>query len=206
MLADLLTDPDRFLEREVESGGFARPVAVVAVLGVVNALSGVPVVRATFAALPDTVAAFAGIGYAAAIVGGFLGAFVAWLAYSAVFLAIARIAFDGDGSFTRTLRATAWGFAPAIVVSAASGVVAFYVLQSVTFPADPAGIQAFAEGLQRRPPFLAVGVLGVFFLLWQAFIWIFGVRHAQEVDLRDAAITVGVPVAAMILWRVYTLA
>ena len=206
MLFDLLADPDRFFERELEAGGFLRPTAVVAVLGVVSALSGIPIVEATFAALPDEAAAFAGIGYAFAIVGGFLGAFFVWLLYAVVFLAIARIAFDGDGSFQETLRATAWGFLPAIVAAAASGVAAYYVFQSVTFPSDPAQIQAFASQLQRRPPFLAAGVLGVFLTLVQAFVWTFGVRHAQGIDLRDAGITVGVPVAVTILWQVYNLA
>ena len=206
MLLDLFTDPDRFFDRELEEGGFLRPTAVVATLGVVNALGGIPVVEATFAALPDEAAAFAGIGYASAIVGGFLGAFFVWLLYAVVFLAIARIAFDGDGSFQRTLRATAWGFLPAIVATAASAVAAYYVLQSVTFPSDPMQIEAFAARLQRRPPFVAAGVIGVFLTLAQAFIWTFGVRHAQGIELRDAAIAVAIPVAVSILWQVYNLA
>lgn len=206
MRFDLLTDPDRFYERELEEGGFLRPTAIVAVLGVVNVLSGIPVVDATVAALPDEAAAFAGIGYASAIVGGFLGAFFVWLLYTVVFLAIARIAFDGDGSFQRTLRATAWGFIPAVLATAASGVAAYYVFQTVTFPSDPVQIQAFASQLQRRPPFLAAGVVGVFLTLAQAFIWTFGVRHAQGIELRDAAVAVGVPVAVSVLWQVYNLA
>ena len=161
---------------------------------------------ATIAALPEEAAAFAGIGYVFALVGGFVGAFVGWLLYSVVFLAIARVLFDGDGSFGRTLRASAWGFLPAIVTTAASGLVAYYVLQSVTFPTDPVQLQTFATGLQHRPPFLAVGVLGVFLSLAQAFVWTFGVRHSQGIELRDAAITVGIPVAVSILWQVYTLA
>lgn len=206
MIADFIDDPGGFFERELEEGGFARPVAIVTVLGVVNALGSIPAVEATFAALPEEAAAFAPIGLASAIVGGFVGAFVAWLLYSTVFLLFARVAFDGDGSFKRTLRATAWGLLPAIVASAASGVAAYYVFQSVTFPSDPTQFQGFAAAIQRRPAFLAAGVLGVFVQLAQGFVWTFGVERAQRIDLRDAAITVGVPVAVSILWSVYNLA
>lgn len=205
MVPDVVTDPDRFFRRELSDEGLARPLAVVTVLGIVNALAGLPVAHATVQALPEEIGAFAAIGYVGAVVGGFVGAYVVWVIYAGAFHLLARLAFDGEGSFQRTLRAAAWGFVPAILLSIASGAVAFYVFRGVTFPSDPARIARFAAGIQRRPPFLAVGVIGVFFVLWQGFIWTFGVKHAQDLPLRDAAITVAVPVAIAILWRVYNL-
>lgn len=205
MVPDLLTDPDSFYRRELERDGFAKPIAVVSVLGLVTALGQLPIVHATVQALPEDVGAFAAIAYVTTLVGGFVGAFVVWAIYAAAFYLVSRFVFGGDGPFVRTLRATAWGFVPAIVVAVVSGILGLYAIQGVTFPSDPARVWAFAAELQRRPLFLASGVLGVFFLLWQAFIWIFGVRHAQGIDLRDAAITVAIPVGIAILWRVYNL-
>lgn len=205
MVPDVVADPDSFFRQELSEEGLARPLAVVTALGFVNALAGLPVAHATVQALREEIGAFAAIGYVGVVVVGFVGAYVVWVIYAGAFHLIARFGFDGGGSFRRTLRAAAWGFLPAIVVSVVSGAVAFYVLRGVTVPSDPARIATFAAELQRRPPFLAAGVLGVFFVLWQAFIWTFGVKHAQDLPLRDAAITVAVPVAVAILWRVYNL-
>jgi hypothetical protein len=47
-------------------------------------------------------------------------------------------------------------------------------------------------------------LLGLIFMLWAANIWIFGVRYARVLSLRDAAITVGIPVALnmiAIVWQ-----
>jgi len=48
-------------------------------------------------------------------------------------------------------------------------------------------------------------LVSIVFLLWSANIWIFGLQHARKLSMRDAAICVGLPVIAWILYMVYTL-
>lgn len=206
VLSDLVTDPDEFFARETTEHGLLKPTLVVTVLAVVSVLAGLPLAQATVRALPAEMEAFAGIGYVSVIVGGFVGPFLVWLLYTTAFYLVSRFAFDGGGSFGRTLQVTAWGLAPAIVAAFISGITWFYVLQTATFPRDPTQVFAFTVRLRNDPLVLASGIVGVFILLWQAFIWTFGVKHAQDVPLRDAAITVAVPVGIAILWRVYGLA
>jgi hypothetical protein len=47
--------------------------------------------------------------------------------------------------------------------------------------------------------------VGILFLLWSANIWIFGVRHARNLSLRHAILTVAIPVAAYIIYAVVML-
>ena len=72
---------------------------------------------------------------------------------------------------------------------------------------DPAAITKATMQLLNDPvmrEYLQVtGLVTVIFLIWSANIWIFGMKHARELSVRDAAITVGIPVAA---WIIYTLA
>lgn len=205
MIGDLITNPDRFFRQRAEDVGLARPTVVVAILGVVGGLSGIPVVRATFQAMPDGAGAFAVLAYVFSIAGGVAVAFVSWVLYAGAFHVVSSLAFDGEGPFRRTLGVTGWGFVPGILAAALSAALAFYALQSVTIPSDPAAAQAFGEQFGRHPIVRLAGVLGIAFLLWQAFLWTFAVRHAREVTLREAAITVAMPVAVAILWRLYSL-
>lgn len=201
VLADLFTNPDTFFEGVAEDSGLLRPAAVVALLGIVSALGTVPVTQATMSALPPDAGAFAAVFSAIGAIFAFVFAFVVWALYAAAFHGISALAFDPEGSFTDTLAVTGWGFAPGVVGGLVSAVISVYAYQGVDFPSDPAQIQTYAAQLQNRPIFLAAFFVGVVFLLWQAFLWTFGVRHARDLTLREAAITVAVPVAVAILIR-----
>jgi hypothetical protein len=48
-------------------------------------------------------------------------------------------------------------------------------------------------------------LIAIVFLLWSANIWIFGVKHARRLSMRDAAICGAVPVVAYVLYITYTL-
>lgn len=202
---DLLTDPDAFFRDVADDDGLRGPALVVFLLGVVSAVSGIPVAEVTADLLPPEAAAFAGFSYVATVVGGFVGAFVVWLVYAAVFHFVSSLAFEGDGPFTRTLAVAGWGLAPAVLVGIVSGFLTYLALRAMTIPSGPAGGMAFLTQLQRSPYYLAASLLGILGLLWQAYIWVHGVKHARGVELRDAAITVAVPAGVALVWRLYGL-
>lgn len=201
MLADLFVDPDRFFEVVADDPGLLQPAVVVTLLGIVSALSTVPVMQATMSAMPEEAGAFAAVFSAVGAIAAFVFAFVIWALYAAAFHVVSALAFDPDGSFTDTLAVTGWGFAPGVIGGAISAAISFYAYQNVDFPSDPARVQEYAAQLQSRPIFLVAFVVGIVFLFWQAFLWTFGMRHARGLTLREAAITVAAPVAVALLIR-----
>jgi hypothetical protein len=48
-------------------------------------------------------------------------------------------------------------------------------------------------------------LISIVFLLWSANIWIFGIKHARNLTPRDAALIVGIPVVAYVLYLTYKL-
>lgn len=205
MIGELFTDPDGFFERAAAEDELAKPAGVILLVGVVGALSSLPVLRATVAAMPPEAGSFAALAYVFGIGGALVGAFVLWALYAGTMHVISTLAFDAEGSFRRTLAVTAWGFVPAIFAAVVSGGLAYVAFQSITIPSDPAETAGFARALQSDPRLQLASVLGIAFLLWQGFLWTFAVSHARNLRIREAVITVSVPVGIDVLWRVVNL-
>ncbi|WP_435097433.1 Yip1 family protein [Halarchaeum sp. P4] len=200
----LLTDPDGFFAaKEPDDWGYLRPVLVVAGTGLLGAVSAYLMTSLVLAALPEdaqSVGAFIGLIGAA---GGFLGPFLIWGVLAVVFFLISAL-FDGEGSLKKTAAYVGWGFLPQLLGSVVSLALTYVGLQGITPPSDAAQYQAFVQQLQSRPIFLLSSVLGVVFLLWAGFVWTFALKHARDLDLRQAAITVFVPVGLYALYQLST--
>ena len=48
-------------------------------------------------------------------------------------------------------------------------------------------------------------LVSIVFMLWSAHIWIFGIKHARNISMRDAAICVGLPIVIYIVYMIYNL-
>lgn len=205
MVLDVLTNPDAFFARRADDPGLLWPSVIVLLQAAVGVASSYPIVRGTLDALPAEAAGFAAVVVAVSVVGAVVGSFVVWGVYAAVFHGLSALLYDGEGTFATTLSLTGWGFVPGILGGVVTGALSLYALQGVAFPSDPQQAAAFGRTLRGQPAFLAASVLGVVFLLWQAFLWTFAVKHARGVTLREAAVTVGVPVAIQAAWQLYSL-
>lgn len=199
----LFTDPDRFFAERVPEPRILYPAGVVLLVGIVRALGSIPALQRMMAALPEEASAFATVGMVFAFVGGFIGALVAWVLYAGAFHVISGVLYETDGEFRDTLAVTGWGFVPAVFAAIASTVVAVVVFTSVPLPEmnDPQQIQTWVQEVRSRPEFLVSTALGALFLLWQAFLWAFGLKHVRGLTLRQAGITVAIPVAIGLLFR-----
>ena len=75
---------------------------------------------------------------------------------------------------------------------------------------NPTVITAATKALMQDPAMLAytqtTAVVSVVFFLWSANIWIFGLKQARKISVRDAAICVGVPVIVYVIYLVYAMA
>lgn len=201
MVLDLLTNPDAFFEERSDDPSLLRPALVVLLVAVLGVVGSYPVIQATVSALPPEAGTFVTAIRVVGAVVGVVVTVVIWLLYAVAFHGIAYVLFDGDGSFRDTFALAGWGFVPSVFASAVSAVVNFVVFSGVQFPSDPARVARFARELQSRPEFLVAGVLGIVFLLWSAFLWTFAVRHAEGLDLREAALSVAGPVAVALVLR-----
>lgn len=201
----LFTDPDEFFAERAPEPTVKYPVAVVLLVGFVDVLASIPVLQMTIRAMPGAPGTFSSLAYVSGIVGGFVGALLVWVAHAGAFHIISDVVYDGSGSFRDTLAVTGWGFVPAIFAGLVSAVVAFVVFGDATVSGvSGAGeVQAFVEELQNRPEFLLASVLGIVFLLWQGVLWAFGVMHVRDLTLREAGITVAIPVTIALLFRLF---
>lgn len=197
MAVQVLTDPDAFFRERTGGLSVLPPAAIVLVVAAIGVVAQIPQTLVTMNAVSEEagsiVTAFSAVG----IVVGFLATFVIWLVYAGIFQAISAF-FDGEGGFAATLKITGWGYLPAAFNAAITAGVQFYVFRD--FLGGGAGLETVMAAVSgSQPVFLLTSAVGIAFTLWQGVIWTFGIKHARNLELRGAAITVGVPVAFTVL-------
>jgi hypothetical protein len=138
--------------------------------------------------------------------GAFLGVFLMWVVYTAVFYVISMI-FMGKGTFTRTLAAVGYGFLPTAIGGLISVILLWYYLPGIQVAPvrDILDIQQATLIITQAPVFRMISILGIIFLIWSASIWTFALRSSRELTLKNAAITVGVPVLIFIILSIVSM-
>jgi hypothetical protein len=195
----LFSDPDGFFRHDPkEWSGLAVPAAIVLASGVLAAVSASLMSGLISGLLPAELQGAPGLGPVMGIAsagGALLGSLVGWVVITAVFFVISLV-FMGKGPFTRALAAVGYGYLPTVIGNLLSLLLFWYYLPGIQVSPvrDVLDIQSATLALTHSTVFLITGAIGIIFLLWSASIWIFGLRAARELTLRNAAITVGVPV------------
>ncbi|MDD1686212.1 Yip1 family protein [Methanoregula sp.] len=149
------------------------------------------------------------------IIGAALGVFIFWLVWTAVVFALS-MAFKGEGSVKSTLQVVGYGYLPQVIGSVVTLIVAYEYVPKIVVPQvtsamlqDPVAMQAVTKALLLDPAMLELtqitSLIAIVFLLWSANIWIFGIQQARKLSPRDAALCVGIPVVAYIIYMIYNL-
>jgi hypothetical protein len=199
-MLEVLTDPNGFFKRKSnEEIEFKTPLLIILLMAAVGAVTAVIVMRNIMGTLPEEAAAFAGIGAVFAVVGAVIGTFVMWAVYSAIFYVISML-FNGEGSFKRVMEFVSYGFIPSIISSIISAIFTSRAYSNIDF-SDP----MIADALLSDPTLRIAGIVGIIFMLWSANIWIFALVHSRNLSVKNAAITVGVPILLYVLYTLYTL-
>jgi hypothetical protein len=199
-----LLDPDAFFASRIDDPNLRGPAAVVLTLGVLGLLSSIPIMLAMLNAMPGETQSFFLVGAAFGLGGALVGPFVIWLVYAGVFYAISML-FDASGDFRTTFTLVGWGFLPSILRAVLGAAAMFVLVQGATVPGDPQAMASFSAELQSRPLYQVVSLLGVLLTLWSGYVWTYAVKHARGLSVRNAAITVGVPVAVSVGWTLFSL-
>ena len=199
---DLLLSPKLFFEElGSEEIGMKIPVLIVAVMGVVSAMSAYLFTSFTAQLMPPEAAFMSPYIGIFGLVGGFIGAFVMWLIWGVLLFVISSL-FKGTGSFGETMAVVAYGFVPQIAGSVISLIIINEWIAGVTVPqvTDPMMIEQVMTGMMNSPMMQLSMVVGILFMLWGANIWVFGISVIRKISLKNALITVGLPVVVYLLF------
>lgn len=208
----VLFDPGRFFEGCMQREPSLKVPALIALaIGVIGAVSAALMANMIVGILPAEGQGLGVIVVGFAVAGGLIGGFLTWIAYGIIFYIISMI-FKGEGSLARTLEVTGYGFLPQIFGGIIGAFISYQIISNLTIPIarTPEEITAVTEnltGMLVSDPLAQVAALvSIIFLIWSANIWIFGLKHARNLSMRDAILTVGIPVGLYILYTLITLA
>ncbi|MDD1702496.1 MAG: YIP1 family protein [Methanoregula sp.] len=216
-LLDLLINPNRFFQNTLGDTEHLKIPAVIILLGaIIGAAYGYFAGSLTASMMDSAMPGMGAFLIIAAVVGAFLGTFLFWIVWAGLFYLISRI-FKGEGSFNRCLEVVGYGYVPQLIGGVVTLIAAVAYLPKVVVPQltsaalqDPALLTAATKSLMQDPAMLAytqiAAVVSIVFLLWSANAWIFGIRQARKLSMRDAAICVGAPVIVFVLYLAYTMA
>jgi hypothetical protein len=208
-LQDLLLVPDRFFREKEGVPGLTIPVLIIGMVGVLSAIGAYFVtqvtIQAILPALPSGTQQYMSIAIVFAVVGGILGAYILWLVATVIFFGISAL-FRGKGALRTCFEHIGYGFLPQIFGGLINIYLFYQFAATVKIPkiTDPTLVNQVTTSLMTDPYFKLTTLVGIIFLLWSANIWIFGLKYARNLEIRDAAISVGIPVGIYILYSLFT--
>jgi hypothetical protein len=124
--------------------------------------------------------------------------------------------FLSNERFQRPLEFIGYGYIPQVAGSLITLVAVYTYVPRITVPVltktvleNPSALQAAMKTLMHDPAMVELTqittLITIVFLLWSANIWIFGMKHSRQLSPRDAALCVGIPVVAYVLFMIYNL-
>lgn len=204
MALELLFDPDAFFEQESRSGTLKGSVSVVSLTGLANISGTMFILPVIMEQLPEHIGVFVLFGVGLGLIFGAFSIFLLWIAVSGIFYLLSEF-YGGRGTFRRTIILLGWGFLPLVFSGISTGLLTYYAVQGVTLPADPNEMELALEGLGAAVANPITYVLDIVFLLWSGFLWMFGIKHARDISLREAVLTVGPMIVAAVAWNLFQL-
>ncbi|MFA6363450.1 YIP1 family protein [Methanoregula sp.] len=214
---DLLINPNRFFQQALgEKEQLTVPGLIVLASAIIAAAAGYFTGVITAGMLDSAMQGMGAIILIGTVIAAFIMTFVVWVVWAGVFYLISKI-FKGTGSFSRCLEVVGYGYVPLVAGSLITLVAAFEYLPKVAIPTltstalqNPQLIQDATTALINDPAMVEFtqisAVISMVFLLWSANTWIFGIKQARNIPMRDAAICVGIPVILLIIYQLYKLA
>lgn len=212
--ADLFLKPDAFFQDLItKKESLGKPAVIIVAAGIAAGAYACLVGGLTAEMMAGIMAGMETIIVLSAFFGALFFTFIFWVIWSGVIFAIS-VVFKGNGSFKRTMEIVGYGYLPQVVGLLINSMVAYLFIPAVNVPTlsaaavqDPELIQEATKALMHDPSMMALtqitSVVSIVFLVVSANIWIFGLKHARGLSLRDAAICVSVPVIVYIIYILY---
>ncbi len=206
----LITNPDEFFE-ELKQRDVRIKIPLLTImipLAILLSVYQYLLVTKLSQAFPPELARFFLVGSYVGIIGSFIGVFAVWLILAVIMHGISSL-FGGKGSFRRTFEFTGYGFLPSLIGSAVTVPMSIYYVSKAEIPKititqlqNPNVIKTIM--LSLIPKFLIYSnlIINLAITAWSLTIWTFAVKHAREIELRNAFISASIPT---ILFGIYQL-
>lgn len=207
MVRKLVVQPDGFMERKVGQPNMRREIITVLVIGILGAIGFAYVAQLIADQVGSDTSVFSVIGIAATPI---IGAILIWMWYSIALHLIAG-QFNTRGPIRRFFKLTAWAMIPIGIGNLIKSAAVYFAYQGV----DPASI---VEGSNAEPMdavltavtgevvYLLAVVISIGMILWTGYLLTFAVQNARDLPRDSSLKVVAIPVAAHVLFVVWTLA
>ncbi len=202
-MLNVLTNPDGFFkEKSSKEVSLKAPFVIVLIAGIIGVIPVIMMFSKIMAFLPPEALPFMSIGAIIGAIGGLIGAFLVWLIFAGIFHSIS-IAFKGEGQFKRVFEFVGYGFIPSIISSIVGLIAIMYALPTMEFSLE--NPQLIQQTMLSNPAMRMSALIGILLTIWNANIWVFGMKHARNLSTRGALLTVGIPVVVYIMYSIYRL-
>jgi hypothetical protein len=203
----LFFNPNLFFSEKLKKEvSFKNPVLIMLALSLIALISSFLVMNKIKEFLPSDANSFMYVLIIGGAVGAVVSTFIYWVILTGIFYLISSV-FHAEGSFKRTLEFVSYGFVPQLF----GGIVSLFVLYTVlpSLNASPQNPQLFAESIKQtllnNPLSLTSQAFGILCFLLSANIWVFGLMYARKLSVKNAIITVGIPVGISLIYQAYVL-
>lgn len=204
MMKTLLMNPHSFFRNQATRPTATGPVLLVLGTGLITTLSSLIPLYYLTQNMSGGASAFTSVAYLIGSFSGILTIFAVWLINAGVIFLLSTY-FDGEGPFRRLLLLIGWGYLPNAILGVAALFVMWQVTLTTTPPQDLTSAQAYMQQIQNHRYLWVNKLITVVITLWQGFLWVFAVKHARQLDLKQAFICVAVPTALSIAYTASTL-
>lgn len=200
----IVLDPDGFFEDASQGPRLWIPAVFVFLIGAVGVARGMYTSSYVSSAMETGGAGAAGgAGFTRYLfmLPSLVTPFVSWLVVGVV-LVVVSMYLGGDGDLSDTVAVAGWGFLPALVGAVLTLGLTVHMLSGT----DPSGIQEAAEtqgAVFETLRSTEMRVIRYVLVGWQAFIWTFGVRHVQGLELRNSAIPAVTAACLVVAWDLF---
>jgi hypothetical protein len=207
-LNNLLFDPNSFFrEKSRNNVDFKYPVLITLVIAIIAMVSSFLVMNMFRGLLPSDMNSYmSATAILFGTIGGLIGAFLNWFILAGILYSISYV-FNSKGSFKRTLEFIGYGFVPITFSSLINAVVMYKLTASVDFSSQDS--QFITRGIQQmfsnNPLFYTSQIIGILCLLLSAYIWVFALLYARNMSIKNATLTVSIPVGLYIVYQLYSL-
>jgi len=209
----LITDPNAFFE-ELKQKDIRIKIPllnIVLPLAVLLSVYQYFLMNKLSQAFPRELAQFFLVGAYIGIIGSFIGIFAVWLIVAVIMHGISSF-FDGKGSFRRTFEFTGYGFLPSLIGSAITVPLSLNYISKAEMPKisiaqlqNPDIIKTVMLSIIPKSLIYSNLIINLAITAWSLTIWTFAIKHAREIELREAFITALIPTVLFGIYQLWNL-
>ncbi len=196
-MLEVLTNPGNFFEKKLkEEIDLKPPYAIISALSLLTVITAFilmeEMMNILFNGMPrNAQQTIIALGLVAIMMTVAIG----WVAISSMFY-ILSLLFSGKGDFKRILEFVAYGFLPLILSSAINLVL--MICMSLF-------VDSIEAVILSNPYVIASNIISIILSLWSANIWVFAMIHSRNLSVKNALITVGVPIIIYLIYMLNSL-